>query len=200
MEAHTPEIQGRSFTDGHFEAFWYPSDDALDNSGDDIESEVYNDSCPCPAHTDPGIITLVAETVTALEARSTGGGPWHRLHLSAHEVAIVTGQQLGFVTGGKVPPCMHRVALTPAKRASYVFELYLQPTKEEIAKEAAEEAAACEASKAEATMVPASARRTGEVGSVSMLMHRATSRLVNPRRSLCANTEHHAQRQRCTVS
>jgi isopenicillin N synthase-like dioxygenase len=209
LAARTEEIRGRSFTDGIFEAFWYPDDGAADDEhvDDDIESDEYNHSCPCPAHTDPGIVTVIAETAAALEVRPTGGGAWHRLHLGADEMAIVTGQQLDSVTGGRVPACTHRVSLTPSTRSSYVFELYLRPTPEEAAaiaaEEAAEEAAAQAAEKQAAAARNAASRRERSVSvSVSILVHRASSRLLSPRRrpSARAQSSELEAGKRCIIS
>ena len=144
LSLRTRELHEQSFTVGQFDAFFYPCDnepasdddeDPTANAPPSIESAEYDSSCPCPSHEDPGIITLVAETVAALEARATGEGPWERLSLGCNEICIVTGQQLAKLTAGRMRACRHRVALTAAARASLVFEIHiagsLDPEEEE---------------------------------------------------------------------
>ena len=119
-------------SDGHFEAFYYPDDG-------NAPSEAFEDSdCPCPAHEDPGLCTVVAETCAALEAKSAVGGEFQRVYLRPNEVCLVTGQQLRKMSGGALPACMHRVAPTSEPRASYVFEIYLKQAAAELEEDAAE--------------------------------------------------------------
>lgn len=130
-----PEMAEQEFTTGQFDAFYYPSDrdgpEDIIERPPPIESAEYDDACPCPSHCDPGIFTLVAETESALEARATAdpesslGSSWQRLDLKGNELCIVTGQQLAKMTAGRIAASPHRVALTQASRASFVFEVHL---------------------------------------------------------------------------
>ena len=113
-------------SNGRLDAFFYPDDEVHCDCRD------YEDvACPCPSHTDPGIVTVVAETSAALEAISTAGGPWRRLDLRHDEVCIVTGQTLAKLSGGAFKACEHRVSPTSAPRASYVFEVHARVQPEE---------------------------------------------------------------------
>lgn len=71
---------------------------------------------PCPAHTDPGIATVICDTTPALEVQ-TSNGDWKRLELGEDEVAILAGRQL---SGARA--CMHRVAPINSRRCSLVYE------------------------------------------------------------------------------
>merc|ERR1719502_10257 len=48
---------------------------------------------PCPAHTDPGLVTLVVDNSSGLEVQGLDG-EWRRLALGHDEVAILAGRQL----------------------------------------------------------------------------------------------------------
>lgn len=157
-----PEMANQEFTAGQFDAFFYPSDrdgpeDVIERPPP-IESVEYDAACPCPSHCDPGIFTLVAETESALEARAQAVAPpassqgeakpstresehsWQRLHLRSNELCVVTGQQLAKLTSGRIAASPHRVALTEAARASFVFEVHtagsLDPAEETAVEQA----------------------------------------------------------------
>ena len=124
-----------AFTTGQFDAFFYPDDgegDADEKHEDEKErreagsEETYDASCPCPSHFDPGVITLVCETESGLEAQlpRAPDGIWERLSLAPGEICVVAGKTLETATKGRVPACRHRVARTAAPRASIVFEIH----------------------------------------------------------------------------
>ena len=114
--ARASALHGVPLNDGKFDAFWYPSDGATGRAFQDKE-------CPCVAHTDPGIVTIVAETTAALEVQSANDGKWRRLALGPHQLAVLTGKQLELISQGAFVACTHRVAPTAAPRASYVLEV-----------------------------------------------------------------------------
>lgn len=120
-------LEGQVLTDGQLDAFFYPDDDH------DAADRVFEDrDCPCPSHTDPGIVTLVAERgANALEARDVASGEWQRVVLQPHEVCLVAGSQLAKLSAGLVTACVHRVAPTAHERVSYVFEVHLRVQEEE---------------------------------------------------------------------
>jgi len=71
---------------------------------------------PCPAHTDPGVVTLIVDNSPGLEIEGPDG-EWHRLDLRHDEVAIIAGRQMA-----DVPACTHRVGQVAARRCSLVYE------------------------------------------------------------------------------
>lgn len=78
---------------------------------------------PCPAHTDPGVLTVVCDNVSALEVQSAGG-IWRRLELAENEVALIAGRQ-----HSSAPACIHRVAPVTTRRCSLVYERRLADAK-----------------------------------------------------------------------
>ena len=76
---------------------------------------------PCPAHTDPGIISVIYDNSAALEIQEAHG-TWRCVDLcERRSVAVIVGRQREGAT-----PCLHRVAPTRAPRTSIVFELRLR--------------------------------------------------------------------------
>ena len=73
-------------------------------------------STPCPAHTDPGIVSVIVDSSPGLEVCSADG-VWRSVELARNQVAIVAGRQL---EGGR--PCVHRVGPVAARRCSLVYE------------------------------------------------------------------------------
>lgn len=128
-------IGDRRLTDGQLDVFYYPNDEH------DTNDDIFDDrDCPCPEHTDPGIVTLVAERgANALEARDAATGEWQRVTLQPHEVCLIAGSQLAKLSDGALAACVHRVAPTAAPRASYVFEVHLH-VEDEAEEEDVEEA------------------------------------------------------------
>ena len=90
------------------DAFHYPA------------AAVSSTKSPCPAHTDPGVVSVVYDNSTALEV-AQANGTWQKLALGERgAVAVLAGRQCH-----GVEPCVHRVAPTRAARTSIVFELRL---------------------------------------------------------------------------
>jgi hypothetical protein len=106
-----PSGQLSSYSVPLLDAFWYPA------AADAIS--------PCPAHTDPGIVTVVYEDSPALEIQEREGG-WQPAFGRGREYTpgscyVLTGRQLH----GAHTPCVHRVAPVRVARTSLAFELRL---------------------------------------------------------------------------
>ena len=70
----------------------------------------------CPAHTDPGIISVIVDNSPGLEVQGRDG-EWVSIELKRDEVAILAGRQLASTL-----PCVHRVGPMAARRCSLVYE------------------------------------------------------------------------------
>ena len=128
LKRRTPELHEKQLTRGQFDAFFYPSDEASAEDEAAAQEAAYDDTCPCPSHVDPGVCTIVAESVSALEAKLASG--WHRLHLRNDELCVVLGKTFDKLTGGRIRGCEHRVANTAAERFSFVFEIHVDVPEE----------------------------------------------------------------------
>jgi len=111
-------LEAALLNDGKFDGFWYPSDGGAHDGG-----SFEDKACPCASHTDPGIVTVIAEASGGLEVRDASDGLWRRLTLQPHELAVLTGQQLAILTGGVLAACTHRVAPMATPRTSFVLEV-----------------------------------------------------------------------------
>jgi len=80
-----------------------------------------SEETPCPAHEDPGLVTVIADDAPGLEVRDADGA-WRSVVLAADEVAILGNSGLAKIAGH--PACTHRV-VPCAERVSITFELRL---------------------------------------------------------------------------
>ena len=99
------------------DAFWYPGQRRWAALG--VEGPL---PAPCPAHEDPGLLTLVCDDRPGLQCRRRDGA-WVDIELGEGECALVVGRALAALTGGRVPACTHRVRPAEARRTSLVFEI-----------------------------------------------------------------------------
>ena len=109
------------------DAFWYPGEELWESQPTNRENT--QSICraapmpsPCPAHTDPGLLTLIADDGAALEVLEPDGS-WVLVAPSAGEVVLVAGRELAARTRGMVPACTHRVRATTNSRTSIAFEV-----------------------------------------------------------------------------
>ena len=79
-----------------------------------------SEQSPCPAHEDPGLVTVIADDAPGLEVRDAGG--WRSVVLAEDEVAVLGNSGLAKIAGH--PACVHRV-VPCAERVSITFELRL---------------------------------------------------------------------------
>jgi len=70
----------------------------------------------CPAHTDPGIISVIIDNSPGLEVQGRDG-EWVGIELKRDEVVILAGRQLA-----SAHPCVHRVGPVASRRCSLVYE------------------------------------------------------------------------------
>mmetsp|Transcript_17290 Transcript_17290/g.44317 ORF Transcript_17290/g.44317 Transcript_17290/m.44317 type:complete len:250 (-) Transcript_17290:553-1302(-) len=81
-----------------------------------------NRNCsPCPAHTDPGLVTVICDDVPALEIQDAEQWLAPMSTLEQDQVLVLAGRQLA----GSAAACVHRVAPVDACRTSLAFELRL---------------------------------------------------------------------------
>ena len=108
-------------TDAIFDAFWYPGEEVWHEytCPRDIVATL---PAPCPAHTDPGLLTLIFDDLAALEVLQSDGS-WSLVSRRQGEALLVAGRQLVARSHGVVPACVHRVRPTVESRTSLVFEL-----------------------------------------------------------------------------
>eukprot|EP00039_Didymoeca_costata_P011869 m.168345 g.168345 ORF g.168345 m.168345 type:complete len:417 (+) comp15316_c0_seq9:109-1359(+) len=105
---------------------------------------------PCPAHTDPGLLTVITDDTPGLQVwekviinrQETWGWskpivrtsmsrlmillliPTTEKVLNKNDVVVITNRQLEQLSNGRFKACRHRVAHVPsANRASYIFEV-----------------------------------------------------------------------------
>eukprot|EP00310_Coccolithus_braarudii_P004893 CAMPEP_0183369434 /NCGR_PEP_ID=MMETSP0164_2-20130417/99322_1 /TAXON_ID=221442 /ORGANISM="Coccolithus pelagicus ssp braarudi, Strain PLY182g" /LENGTH=280 /DNA_ID=CAMNT_0025545693 /DNA_START=39 /DNA_END=878 /DNA_ORIENTATION=- len=90
------------------DAFWYPACE-------------YDTFIPCPAHEDPGLLTVVIEDASALQILSKNG-TWNSVNLGPQECVLLAGRALQHLTHGSISACMHRVCAISSSRTSLVFE------------------------------------------------------------------------------
>ena len=76
---------------------------------------------PCPAHEDPGLLTVIYDDRSALQARLQDGR-WVDVPLATDECALIAGRALEALTRASVPACTHRVRAVAPSRTSLVFE------------------------------------------------------------------------------
>ena len=124
---------------------WVPEDDGNEDcsewvlvqrpgSGGTVEGDCTH--LPCPAHQDPGMVTVVADNgVSALEVQGRDG-EWHRLALQPNECVVLAGRALSTLTGGRIPACTHRVVQPSTARISMVFEVRLHGSDAKAVQEA----------------------------------------------------------------
>ena len=100
-----------------------PHSDALSGEGHLMVHELLDafyyspsSSIPCPAHTDPGSISIIVEDAPGLEVQGSDG-EWRRVVLGPNEVALLAGRQLK-----GTPACTHRVGQIATHRCSLVYE------------------------------------------------------------------------------
>ena len=100
-----------------------PHSDALRGEGHLMVHELLDafyyspsSSIPCPAHTDPGTISIIVDDAPGLEVQGSDGG-WRRVVLGPNEVALLAGRQLK-----GTPACTHRVGQIATHRCSLVYE------------------------------------------------------------------------------
>eukprot|EP00418_Pyrodinium_bahamense_P086314 CAMPEP_0179055814 /NCGR_PEP_ID=MMETSP0796-20121207/23494_1 /TAXON_ID=73915 /ORGANISM="Pyrodinium bahamense, Strain pbaha01" /LENGTH=272 /DNA_ID=CAMNT_0020752477 /DNA_START=60 /DNA_END=875 /DNA_ORIENTATION=- len=113
-----PRPAGREApTESIIDAFYYPRPTARE--------------APCPAHEDPGVLTVIADDAPGLEVRDAGGA-WRPLALRPSDVALVVGRSWAgceaLCSNGGRPcrACMHRVCPQgAAARCSVAFEVRL---------------------------------------------------------------------------
>ena len=80
-----------------------------------------SEQSPCPAHEDPGLVTVIADDAPGLEVRDADGA-WRSVVLAEDEVAILGNSGLAKIAGH--PACTHRV-VPCAERVSITVELRL---------------------------------------------------------------------------
>lgn len=100
-----------------------PHSDELSGEGHPIVHELLDafyyspsSSIPCPAHTDPGIISVIVDDAPGLEVQGSDG-EWRLVELEPNEVALLAGRQLK-----GTPACTHRVGQIATERCSLVYE------------------------------------------------------------------------------
>jgi len=100
------------------DAFWYPGSDGWSENHDG------QPPAPCPAHTDPGLLTCIVDDNPGLEAYRSNG-QWAEVAPTYAQCVIIAGRELEVITAGRIRACTHRVRPTTASRTSLVFELKL---------------------------------------------------------------------------
>ena len=121
------QTRGRMGKPRYLDAFWYPGEELWESQPTNRENT--QSICraapmpsPCPAHTDPGLLTLIADDGAATEVLEPDGS-WVLVAPSAGEVVLVAGRELAARTRGMVPACTHRVRATTNSRTSLAFEV-----------------------------------------------------------------------------
>lgn len=87
---------------------------------------------PCPAHTDPGLLTLLINSEDGLQvlvrsddaSQETSVESWMTLELPPGHVVVMVSRALQNILGDSVPACRHRVVPVPSlQRLSIAYEL-----------------------------------------------------------------------------